>query len=223
MLDILLYTFAGFTAALALIIAIRVFAQKKAPNAAVDALRSVAADHESSKARDWPELADEICAEVFPDAEPNELKSIFARYHFKLSKNHGFSHETQADVVSDTIERLFPSREAEVRSILELYKTPVLGVSVPRVHLDILKASGGKFEALKSFAKLARQDVREILALAEAPNTTKALTQSLAAGSGDLRQELRRAADQDLREFVAWHRALPTRAQPLSAVHRGDA
>ena len=223
MVDVLLYLYVGFAVALALIVAVRIFARKKAPNAAIDALRSVAADHESGRDRDWPELADEICAEVFSDADPNELKGIFARYHFKLSKSHGFSHETPDDVVADTIERLFPSREAEVRSILQRYKKPVLGVPVARVHLDILKASGGKFEALKPLAKLASQDVREIMALAEAPNATKALTQSLATGSADLREQLRRAADQDLREFVAWHRALPTSAQPLSATHRADA
>jgi hypothetical protein len=223
MLDLLLYLFAGFALALTLIMAVRIFARKKPPNAAIDALRSVAADQESSRSRDWPELADEICAEVFSDADPNELKAIFARYHFKLSKSHGFSHETPDDVVADTIERLFPSRGAEVRSILQLYKAPVLGVPVARVHLDILKASGGKFEALKSLAKLASQDVREIMALAEAPNVTKALTQSLASGSADLREELKRAADQDLREFVAWHSALPTSAQPQSTMHRDSA
>jgi len=179
------------------------------PNAAVDALQKLAADTGSSSAHDWRELADEICAQVFPDADPAELKDIFARYHFKLSKNHGFAHDAPADVVADVVKQLYPMREPEVWQILQRYNKPVLGVQVSRVHLDILKASGGKFEALDPLAKQANQDVRELLSVAEAPNATKALMQSLASAAGDLGDQLRYAADEDLKQFVAWHRALP--------------
>jgi len=183
--------------------------RKRTPDAAIDAIQSLAADTESSVARDWRELADEVRAQVFPDSDPTELKGIFGRYQFKLSKNHGFAHDAPADVVADVVKRLYPSREPEVWGILNIYNRPVLGAAIARVHLDILKASGGRFEELGPLAKQANQDVREILALAEAPNGTKALTQALKSGAGDLREQLREAADQDLKEFVAWHRSLP--------------
>ena len=167
-------------------------------------------DPESSRLRDWTELSDEICAQVFPNEDSSDLRALFARFRFKFSRLHEFAHDPPPEVVDETIRAVFPLRTvSEVRAVLSKYKN--VGPLVPdgRIYVDIVKASQGRFDDLPTLVEMASKDFRDLIMLAEASQLVSALLSPGGPASPPHNAQLRAAAHADLIQFVQWLRGLP--------------
>ena len=174
-------------------------------------------DVEASRLRNWSELSDEICAQVFPDEDPAELKALFARYGFKFSRLHEFAHEPAAEVVDDVIRSVFPNNSvSEVRAVLIKYKNTGPIVPDSRIHLDIVKASHGRFEDLAGLVKQASRDFRDVVRVAESPQYVEALFNRNASPPESHNARVRAA-------FIAMYRTLSNGSERFRAAHRPQA
>ena len=87
--------------------------------------------------------------------------------------------------------------QAAVAELLGRYTEANGPVSVPRVHLAVLKLSGGDTEKVAEYVEAARQDYRDVLAWAEYPRY-------FARGGFRDEDEQRQVIDDDWAEYKAW-------------------
>jgi hypothetical protein len=176
-------------------------------------------DREITRFRQWSELFDEIRAEAFPDIDALTLQALFEKYQFSFSKIHEFAFDPPVAVVDELILREFQGFSVErVRTLLAMYKN--VGPVIPdgRVYVDILKASGRNLDRIPHLVKQASADFRDIVMIAETPTLVPALLVLASSSLQNAEGRLRKTANADLRQFVAWllDTNLPPTAAPTS-------
>jgi hypothetical protein len=102
------------------------------------------------------------------------------------------------DDVTRAIERDFPPTDrADVRATLDKYTAGDGPVPPARVHLAILKLSGGDTSKVVKYVEDARLDYRDVLAWAEYPRY-------FAQGGFDTDADEKQAIDDDWAEYQSW-------------------
>ncbi|MFO0848923.1 MAG: hypothetical protein U0871_10285 [Gemmataceae bacterium] len=89
------------------------------------------------------------------------------------------------------------ARRGEVTDLLRQYTASDGPVPVPRVHLAILKLSGGDPAKVAEFIAAAKQDYRDVLAWAEYPRYS-------ARGGFEEESEEQQAINDDWAEYKGW-------------------
>jgi hypothetical protein len=107
---------------------------------------------------------------------------------------------TRADVERIVRREFSPDRELEILAMLSEYGTEEWHGEPDRVHLAILKLSGGDLERLRMQVETAKSDYRDVLGPAEYPGYTKHMFR-IDRLSADEQQKI---IDADWKQYQDW-------------------
>jgi hypothetical protein len=93
-----------------------------------------------------------------------------------------------------------PAKAKEALAVLDTYGTESWQSGKDRVHLALLKASGGDIEKLRGYTRGARSDCRDILVAAEYPGEWQASSKTPPAEMAAIRKR-------DREQYEAWLRS----------------
>jgi hypothetical protein len=137
-----------------------------------------------------------MVARAFPEGAAQEQTDMLRRLGFRFGKTSGFVPNARPEDVQRVVESLFsPADTPKVHSLLGRYGTGE--EETGRVHLAVLRLSGGDLSKLEAELKRAKSDRREVCNDAETIHAFVGSERPLAPGVKD-------RSDQVFREYVLW-------------------
>ncbi len=104
------------------------------------------------------------------------------------------------DLVIAKVKQFFPNEEQEkIMATLALYGKESYERETQRVQIAVLKLSGGDLEKLRENVDAAKNDYRDMLALAEYPEQTSRVTWKMGN-----KEEVKRIQERDRRQYLDW-------------------